>query len=207
MLPSEYLPRVFQTNVDRLLQQVMRPVIELLPAPVELHMGEATSMDEFLDRAKAQTDNYTLNETTKAFALILAGLFERQLRIWARTWSIERSPKDLERLAFNLLLAECGEHGSIDLNGRLGQLLNEMFLVANAFRHGDGTAVRKLRVDAPHLWIYDRARYVDILPPNTEESEQLLLTPEALLTYAHACILFWGEADKLPGGIAMSPML
>lgn len=41
-------------------------------------------MDEFLDRAAAQVDNYTANEAAKAFTLTMAGLFERQLRIWGR---------------------------------------------------------------------------------------------------------------------------
>ena len=41
-------------------------------------------MDEFLDRAKAQVDNYTANAAAKAFTLTLAGLFERQLQIWGR---------------------------------------------------------------------------------------------------------------------------
>lgn len=36
-------------------------------------------MEEFLEKAKAQTDNYTACEDAKAYALTLAGLFERQL--------------------------------------------------------------------------------------------------------------------------------
>ncbi|WP_204310744.1 hypothetical protein, partial [Escherichia coli] len=53
---------------------VLHPVLE---------EGDAASMNEFLDRAAAQADNYTANEAAKSFVLTLAAVFERQLSIWA----------------------------------------------------------------------------------------------------------------------------
>lgn len=84
MCEPDYLPRIFQANGDRLFQRVILVGLNALPIHAELRFGEAPSMEEFLARAKAQTDNYTANEGAKAYTLALAGLFERQLRIWAR---------------------------------------------------------------------------------------------------------------------------
>lgn len=81
MAAPDNLPRIFQANIDRLFQRVIYPGLQTLSIHAELRFGEASSMDEFLDRAKAQVDNYTANEGAKAYALVLAALFERQLRI------------------------------------------------------------------------------------------------------------------------------
>jgi hypothetical protein len=88
MSPGANLPRVFQANTDRLFQRLIRPGLDALPIYAELRFGEAASMDEFLDQAAAQVDNYTANEAAKAFTLTLAGLFERQLRIWGRSLGV-----------------------------------------------------------------------------------------------------------------------
>jgi len=130
MTPQDNLPRIFQANIDRLFQLVIRPGLEALPVHPELHFGETTSLDEFLDRSAAQVDNYTANEAAKAYALILAGLFERQVRIWGRGLGAAPSvregacdrdrgqllpqpwPRPSQRLAAPMLelarIAECG---------------------------------------------------------------------------------------------------
>lgn len=81
----------------------------------------------------------------------------------------------------------------------------EMFLVANVYRHGDGTSVGDLRAQAPDRWAHDPSRYVDILPPNREESEQLLARPDDVVRYAGACVRFWGRADTLPMAVPDPP--
>lgn len=78
------LPRVFQANLGRLFERVILPVLDSLPRHATLETGVAATLDQFLDRAAAQVDNYTGNEAAKAFTLTLAGVFERQLSIWAR---------------------------------------------------------------------------------------------------------------------------
>jgi hypothetical protein len=74
MTRPDNLPRVFQANIDPLFQRVLYPGLSALSIHPVLFFGEAASMDEFLDRAAAQVDNYTANEAAKAFALTLAGL-------------------------------------------------------------------------------------------------------------------------------------
>lgn len=198
MIPADDLPRVFQANTDRLFQRLIRPGLDALPIHAELGLGEATTMDEFLDRAAAHVDNYTANEAAKAFTLTLAGLFERQLRIWGRSLGV--AGKKPGRELFREHLPECAAKGGVDLGG-IGDSLVEMFLVANVYRHGDGTSVNDLRAHAPDRWTHDPSRYADILPPNREESEQLLVRPEDVVRYAGACARFWGRADKLAGAV------
>ena len=206
MTPQDNLPRIFQANIDRLFQLVIRPGLEALPVHPELHFGETTSLDEFLDRSAAQVDNYTANEAAKAYALILAGLFERQVRIWGRGLGVSMASKKPGREPFRDYLVLCAEAGDVDrYDGDLGDNLNEMFLVANVYRHGDGSSGKELRARARSRWAYDPSRYVDLLPPHSEESEQLLLQPADIIRYAGACARFWGRADRLPMAVREPP--
>ena len=203
---ADNLPRIFQGNVDRLFQRIILPTLTALTVHPELRFGAAASMDEFLDNAAALTDNYLANEAAKAYALVLAGLFERQLAIWSRSHGTSSRRDATKKLSFHSLLAEGAREGAIDLEDRrLGHTLIEMFLVANVFRHGDGRSVTQLREHAPELWDYQALRYVDVLPPNFEESEKALLQISDVVRYAGACARFWGRADKLPGAVTDPP--
>jgi hypothetical protein len=206
MTPQDNLPRIFQANTDRLFQRVVHPGLTALPIHPVLTFGEAATMDEFLDRAAAQVDNYTANEAAKAFTLTMAGLFERQLRIWGRGLGVTMGKHKPGREPFRDYLWLCAAAGDVDLgDGPIGHDLLEMFLVANVYRHGDGTSVADLRAHTPARWTYDPSRYVDLLPPNGEQSEQLLLQPTDVIRYAGACGRFWGRADKLPMAVRDPP--
>ncbi|WP_081066828.1 hypothetical protein [Burkholderia cepacia] len=115
MIPGDNLPRVFQANTDRLFQRLIWPGLNALPIHAELRFGEAASMNEFLNRAAAQVDNHTANEAAKAFTLTLAGLFERQLRIWGRSLGV--AGKKPGRELFREHLPECAAKGGVDLSG------------------------------------------------------------------------------------------
>jgi hypothetical protein len=67
MNERDNLPRIFQANVDHLFQRVILPGLNALPIHAELRFREAPSMEEFLERARAQTENYTACEGTKAY--------------------------------------------------------------------------------------------------------------------------------------------
>jgi hypothetical protein len=156
MIPSDNLPRVFQANTDRLFLRLIWPGLNALPIHAELRFGEAASMNEFLNRAAAQVDNYTANEAARAFTLTLAGLFERQLCIWGRSLGV--AGKKPGRELFREHLTECAAKGGVDLSG-IGNSLVEMFLVANVYRHGDGTSVNDLRAHAPERWTHDSSTF------------------------------------------------
>ena len=198
MSDTDSLPRIFQANVWRLFQLVLRPTLSALPVHAELRLGEAGSLGDFLEMTASQVDNYTANEVAKAFTLVLAGLFERQLRIWTRS----RRSGVLANGSFRRLLADSAGEAKVDLqHGRLGHALIEMFLVANVFRHGDRPSMSSLRSHSPELWEYERSRYVDLLPPNPDASEKLLLQLTDVVRYAGACTRFWGCADTLPDAV------
>jgi hypothetical protein len=88
---SDQLPRIFQANLARLFERVIRPAMAALPVHMSLECGEAATMEQFLDRAAAQVDNYTANEAAKAFTLTLAAIFERQLSIWAHAVHLDNA--------------------------------------------------------------------------------------------------------------------
>jgi len=135
MSESDHLPRIFQANIDRLFQRVILPGLEALPIHAELRFGEAASLDECLAGARAQTDNYTANEGAKAYALALAGLSERQLRIWARSKRTGSLRDKVLKEQFRDLFSGCALEAGVDLSiGQLGHHLIEMFLVANVYR-------------------------------------------------------------------------
>lgn len=200
---SNQLPRVFQANLDRLFQRVMMPAMDALTVHPELEHGEANSIDEFLDRASAQADNYTANEAAKSFVLTLAAVFERQLSIWARLVRPESAQK---RALFQDLLLACADAADIDLAvGDLGAELTELILVANVVRHGEGPACETLRAKAPVLWSDDTSDYVDLLPGPRLPSEMLRIRRNDLFRYIRATTRFWGRADPLPMAVADPP--
>jgi len=194
MTPQDNLPRIFQANLDRLYQRLVAPGLEALLIHAPVHSGEPA----FQTSVIGQVDNYTANEGAKAYALVLAGLFERQVRIWGRSLGFPPGKRPGQE-PFKDYVVLCAQHGDVDLEDQaLGETLIQLFEVANVFRHGDGPSVEALRTHSPELWDYERSRYVDLLPPNPDYSEKLLLQPADVVRYATACVRFWGRADKLP---------
>ncbi|AJA07287.1 hypothetical protein SKP52_01750 [Sphingopyxis fribergensis] len=199
MSTAEQLPRIFQANLGRFFDRVILPVMDKLPSHAELETGEADSLDQFLDRAVAQVDNYTANEAAKAFVLTLAGLFERQMSRWARATE-DAGGADMSRLTgFEPLVAGCAGQAGIDLAADgLGEALTEMFVVANVVRHGEGRSCERLRALAPHLWDEESVDYHDLLPGTPVASEHVRIRQADLERYTRATTRFWGLADPLP---------
>jgi hypothetical protein len=193
---KDKLPRVFQANLARLYERVIHPALDGLPHHAVLETGEATTLDQFLDRAKAQVDNYTGNEAAKAFTLTLAGVFERQLSIWARAIH-DAGLADMSHLrGFEALLSGCVKEAEIDLTTEdLGDDLIQMFVVSNVVRHGEGQSCERLRSMAPQLWDENAIDYFDLLPGTRIASEHLRVRKDDLVRYVHATTRFWGLAD------------
>ncbi|WP_203528552.1 hypothetical protein [Ensifer canadensis] len=162
-------------------------------------------MNEFLDRAAAQVNNYTANEAAKSFVLTLAAIFERQLSIWATS----TGRKDLAKLrGFQEHLQACAQHAGVNLApDDLGAELDEMFMVAKVVRHGEGPSCERLRTMAPALWDHTIAEYRDLLPGPPRPSETLRIRKNDLVRYIRATTRFWGRADPLPMGSNGSTVL
>lgn len=200
---GKQLPRIFQANLARLYERVIQPAIDGLMLHSVLERGEASSIDEFLDRAAAQVDNYTTNEAAKSFVLTLAAVFERQLSIWARAMG----RIDVAKLrGFQEQLLSCAELASIDLGiDDLGAELIEMFMVANVVRHGEGPSCERLRAIAPTLWFDTDGDYIDLLPVPRLPSESLRIRSNDLVRYIRATTRFWGRADPLQLAVTDPP--
>jgi hypothetical protein len=194
---------MFQCNLARLCDHVIQPGLNALPVHSGLHQSVAATLDEALDHAAAQVDNYTANEAAKAFTLTLAAVFERQLSIWTRDVDTERASK---ARGFQDFLAICAERASIDLrDGELGADLEQMFVVANVVRHGEGPSCEKLRVLAPALWDGEESNYRDLVAGPPTPSEHLRVRKNDLVRYIRATTRFWGLADPLPMAVIDPP--
>lgn len=203
---ADQLPRVFQANLARLFDRIILPGLDALAVHPRPERGEAATLDAFLDRAAAQVDNYTANEAAKAYVLTLAAVFERQLSVWARACQTEGRGDFLRIRGFEALLTGCADQAGIDLQrDRLGSDLNQMFLVANVVRHGDGRSCETLRAAAPELWETDAPDYLDLLPGEAVVSEHLRMRKNDLIRYIRATTRFWGLADPLPMAVTDPP--
>ncbi|MBY3060361.1 hypothetical protein HF263_30610 [Rhizobium leguminosarum] len=206
MQTSDQLPRIFQANLARLFERVIQPGMHALPFHASLETGEAATMEQFLDRAAAQVDNYTANEAAKAFALTLAAVFERQLSIWASAIYRDQAIEMPKSRGFQDFLALCAKHAGIDLEqDELGADLSEMFMAANVVRHGEGSSCEKLKMIARHLWDDAADDYHDLLAGPRIPSEHLRIRTRDLIRYIRATTRFWGLADPLPMAVTDPP--
>ena len=206
MNERDNLPRIFQANVDRLFQRVILTWAERTTYPRQAALRRSPVDGGVPGKGQGTRLTTAREPKPKAYALILAGLFERQLRIWARSRRTGLTHDKVRSERFRVLVVDCAREAEVDLvDKRLGHVLIEMFPVANVFRHGDGPSLTDLRSHSPELWDYERSRYVDLLPPNPDDSEKLLLQPPDVVRYAAACARFWGRADKLVGAVADPP--
>lgn len=197
---EQQLPRIFQANIVRLFERVVRPGLALLPTHAELAFGVAPTLDAFLDRAAAQVDNYTANEAAKAYALTIAAVFERQLSAWSQAIVASGATASPCRAArYEALLELCADHAGVDLAALgLGPDLVELLLVGNVVRHGEGPSCERLRAVAPQLWAYEPSAYVDIVAGPPLFSELVRIREQDLARYVRAAARFWGHADPLP---------
>lgn len=178
------LPNIFQANLLRFYARVIRPTMEGLQTHDTLETGEAASLDEFASRSAAMVDNYTANEAAKAYTLIVSGLFERQLSVWAAQRGV-RAPKRPK--TYVDWAGDCATGAGFDFDGmKVREDLNEARLVANVVRHGIGTSCRDLMAVAPHLWAPRGPDYIDLLSVEAPDSETLLIRSEDLKRYVRA---------------------
>ncbi|MDO8173220.1 hypothetical protein [Acetobacter tropicalis] len=193
MNSTDQLPRVFQANAHRFYQRVIVATLDQLPMHGALITGEMKTFEKFAGNCAAQVDNYIANEAIKAFSLTFDGMFERQLRRWVAGHDVKVGNN------WGKLLKECAKIGSLDLTvNEMADDLEEMHLVANVVRHGDGRSCQELKAQAPSLWDSPSLDYSDVVPGPTPVSDNLRVRPNDLLRYARAVFRFWGNVDRLP---------
>ena len=206
ILPDSYFfPRVFQANLNRLYTRVVRAALDLLPthadALIEGHGPEA----ELLARLAMQVDNHTAEEARRAFALVLAATFERQLRLWARMVLPRAEAARVAKCEIDRLLHRVVEVRGLQLAPDVRAAIAEVQLLANVVRHGDGRACDALRKVAPNLWVPSVETFDQSMPASPLESDGLRIAPDDLGRYASALFRFWGTADTLPMATVEAP--
>lgn len=206
-MPQDLLPRIFQANLHRFYTRVVLPALGTLPLYDGVKTsGSVASMTEFLEQAEMHTSNLLAFEARRCFALTLAGLFERQLRIWARVHVPEEQRANMADRKFELMVQEAGIRHGLDLRTKgAGRAIEELHLLGSAVRHGDGRAVGKLRALAPHLWRYSDNTIATKSEEQSILSEGIQPSDDDFIRYMHAVTRFWGLADREPGAVVDVP--
>ncbi len=189
-MPRDFLLRGFQADLDRFYRRVIFPTLSELSPHEAVKEGEFSSLDEYLDNAEKQTFNLVVYEARRCFTLTLAAIFERQLRMWVQAHVPEVDKAKVSKLSFQTLLKQTAADCVIDLkSAAVGDTIDELYLLANAVRHGDGRSADGLRNLAPQLF----------------QSERILLADNDFARYMRALTRFWGLADHEPGAVIDVP--
>ncbi|RUX34634.1 hypothetical protein EOA23_00875 [Mesorhizobium sp. M2A.F.Ca.ET.042.01.1.1] len=206
-MPQDLLPRIFQADIHRFYTRVMLPALDNLPLRSGVKTsGSAASMAEFLEHAQVHTSNMLAFEARRCFALTLDGLFERQLRIWARVHVPDDRRPGIAAVEVNKLVRDVGLRHGLDLEtGQVRATIEELHLLGNAVRHGDGGSLTKLRDRAPHLWHYADSAVAAKSEEHAILSEGIQLSDSGLTRYVRALTRFWGLADREPGAVVDVP--
>lgn len=205
-MAQELLPRIFQADLDRLYARVIRPTLAGLPIHDDIRTGEVETINEFLDNAEKHTSNLLAFEARRSFALTLAGVFERQVRTWARTQVTAEHCVSVATQSVNKLVEDAAAQHTLDLETRrVGVTLRELHLLANAVRHGDGDSVSKLRQLAPQLWRFRSDAEAAIAEQRSILSEAIQPSDEDFVRYIRATTRFWGLADHEWGAVVDGP--
>jgi len=147
---SDTVALTAQADIHRLYVRVIQPALAEFVPTVDV-VGETTDLDEFLEHARINTHNALCHELRRTFALVLAALFERQLRFWLSEKLLARK-EDVEHARWPEAkkLVDCVD-GSITTD-RVITDLDDLWLVANAVRHGNGPSAESLLQKKPDFW-------------------------------------------------------
>lgn len=132
-----------------------------------------------------------LAECHRGFALMLGATFERQVRAWLCVLSPSRAG-EIEAALREPLWKIVKEIKTVDVAQLpLAHVLEELWELVSAMRHGSGRAMRRLTVLAPHLWPWPGPTLNNRLP----EPE---IGGNDLRRYYGATMTFWGRVGATP---------
>ena len=192
---SDIVALTAQADIHRLYVRIMRPALAEF-APTEECIGETDDMDEFLERARVNTHNALCQELRRTFALILAALFERQVRLWLSAKAPASKPK-VENANWKGLFRFVDEIDSSITDHPVVSDLENLHLVANAVRHGNGESVNALLQKMPKFWDETRTR----LDATRDLVGNMRIDDGQLERYTLAVLTFWhlAGASSVPG--------
>jgi hypothetical protein len=178
-----------QADIDRFYRKVIGPaVVEFAPGP-DMIGGAATDEDESFARAAAYTHNALCWEVRRTFGLTIGALFERQLRSWLLSRAPERR-REIGRARLHDLMPLVEEIGGFILDAEIVGDLRELWLVANAVRHGEGPSLSELAKAMPGLWEGSSVPEAG----HVQSMDKMRLKACNLHRYTHAVMKFWRAA-------------
>ena len=191
---SDMVALTAQADIQRLYVKVIQPALAEFAPTVDFDIvGETTDIDQFLEHARINTHNVLCHELRRTFALVLGALFERQLRFWLSE-KMPTKKETVENADWPQLvsLANCVD-GSISTNPVMTDLEN-LHLVANAVRHGNGPSAESLLRKRPDFWSQTGKE------PHVKSDPigKMRIHDAQLELYARAVMRFWHLAGASP---------
>ena len=183
-----------QADIDRFYRKVIGPaLVEFAPGP-DMIGGAAADEDGSFARAEAHTRNALCWEIRRTFGLTISALFERQLRSWLahHAPNLRDAIEKPSLLNLELLIGRIRGIALEDAGAEVADDVRELWLVANAVRHGEGPSLKKLAKAVPGLWVHlpANARELGRAPP----IDDMRLKACDLHRYTHATMKFWWSA-------------
>jgi len=189
-----------QADIYRFYVTVIRPALAEFAFTADVVGEETTDLDVFFERARVNTHNALCYEMRRTFALIIAALFERQLRTWL-SGKLPTATTKIDKIReWKDLFKRVDQVDGAILTDDLRADLDELRSVANAVRHGSEKSVDEVLKAAPHFWDQARAR-----PDSRWQSDLVgnMRIPDARLErYTRAVLEFWhlaGASSLIPG--------
>lgn len=147
---SNHIAAIEQSHLRQFYERVMLPVLaDLRPQERPPFTGRR---GERLEIARINGHNALCYEARRSFALMIGASFERQLRLWLCQADRHRVAA-IQKADFNRLVELLKEIQIVDLAGmEVAADLQELRLVVNVARHGDGPSSRELVALNPELW-------------------------------------------------------
>ncbi len=189
---SDVVALTAQADIHRLCVKVVQPALSEFAPTVDI-VRETTDIDEFLEHARINTHNSLCHELRRTFALVLAALFERQLRFWlSEKMPVKKESVEKALWSDLIKLVDCVD-GSITTNPVMTELEN-LHLVANAVRHGNGRSAKSLLQKKPDFLSQTGTR------PHVKRDliGNMRIDDAQLQLYAIAVMRFWHLAGASP---------
>ena len=188
-----------QADIHRFYGKVIHPaLVEFTPGP-DVTGGVTSDLDTFLDRAQAHTHNALCWEMRRTFGLTIGAMFERQLRFWIVNGAPERRNEiEMSRLPNLKLLIEKIRGITLEDAG-VAEDIDELWMVTNAVRHGEGPSLRDLANAVPRLWTHLPTSVLE--GGHTRLISDMRLKDTDLQRYTLAVMKFWwaAGASSIPG--------
>lgn len=192
---SDQIALIAQGDTHRFYERVVIPALQeltpqLTPSGRSLDEGETS----FLELARINTHNALCYEARNSFALSLGAAYERQIRLWLSHTAKDRR-KEIEKISWPHLEPLILELKNIDIKSLpISNDINELRLIVNCVRHGDGGSVSALERLNPQLWHHLSSGLRSEYAKHGLLTHSMRIADKDLARYVAAILTFWEHA-------------